>query len=94
MESGKYRTFVLYNEANGLRLYAVDCTTSFLDCVLIFLSASDMEWWIETNSDLLKHYDIMLEFSEDKAPRYNILNMYETAKELLVKNGKVYINDR
>lgn len=94
METGKYRTFVLYNEPNGLRLYAVDCTTSFIDCVLVFMTPSDMEWWLETNSDLLKHYDIMLEFSEDKEPRYSILRMYETAKELLVKNGKVYINER
>lgn len=94
METGKYKTFVLYNERNCLTLYAVDCTTSFIDCVLVFMSPTDMEWWIETNRDLLKHYDIMLEFSEDKEPRYNILKMYEKAKELLIKNGKVYINDR
>lgn len=92
METGEYRTFTLYNEPNGVRLYAVDLTSWALDCVKVFLSESDMEWWIETESCLLKPYRIRLEFNADKVSRYNIMEMYEKAEELLIKDGEVYIN--
>lgn len=91
METGKYRTFTLYNEPNGIRLYAIDLTSWVYDCVKVFLSESDMEYWIEKISCLLKPYHIRLEFNADKVSRGNIMEMYEKAEELFIRNGEVYI---
>lgn len=91
METGQYRTFTLYNEPNGLRLYAVDLTSSAYACIKVFLSESDMECWIESISCLLKPCRIRLEFNADKVSRCNIMEMYEKAEELFIRGGEVYI---
>lgn len=91
METSQYRTFILYNEPNGLRLYAVDLTSWAYDCVKVFLSESDMECWIETISCLLRPYGIKLEFNVDKVSRGNIMEMYEKAEVLFIRGGEVYI---
>lgn len=91
MRTGGYRTFVLYNRPNGVKLYAVDFTSYVLDCVNVFVSAYDMERWVETTIGLLKPYGIRLEFNADKVSRGNIMEMYEKAEELFIRNGEVYI---
>lgn len=92
MRTGGYRTFVLYNRPNGVKLYAVDFTTYVLDCVNVFVSAYDMERWVETTIGLLKPYGISVDLNMDKVSRVKIMEMYNNAKELLIKNGQVYIS--
>lgn len=92
MRTDGYKTFVLYNRPNGLKLYAVDFTTYVLDCVNVFVSEYDMKRWVETTIGLLKPYGISVDFNMDKVSRVKIMEMYNNAKELLIKNGKVYIS--
>lgn len=81
----------LYNEPNRITLYAIDMTCEFQDCVQVFLSEADMEYWLANRMALLKPYGIELKYNTDKQVRMRILDMYETAKVLKIERGKVWI---
>lgn len=86
----EYVKIELYNEPNRVTLHAIDIYGEYQDAVKVFITADDLDYWLSKRRELLKHYNIELEYT-DKPVRVKILNMYESAKVLKIENGEVWI---
>lgn len=91
MKMNTYLKIELYNDPNGLTLYAVDFTSELIDSVVVFLSEIEADAWVAMQMCQLKAYGIEMTYDPDKHVREKILDMYENARELKIARGKVWI---
>ena len=87
----EYVAIELYNEPNRVTLHAIDICGEYQDAVKVFITADDLDYWLSKRREILKRYNIELEYNTDKPVRVKILDMYESAKVLKIENGEVWI---
>ena len=58
----EYVKIELYNEPNRVTLHAIDIYGEYQDAVKVFITADDLEYWLSKRREILKRYNIELEY--------------------------------
>lgn len=88
---GEYKYVRLYNKNNNMPLYGIEVKMSPLSLFEVFLTEDDRETWFNDFLDNIEALGLEFSYNNDLACNENIYAMYEKAKTLKLKCGKVYI---